>query len=227
MKKFHGLLYFPTAVLILTGCAHVPFEPVQLSSVDGLDVQQVLTDFKNKLPDHFSILESAVVKYRTREMTALGYSEVNEAENSLAVAGVSPVGVKIFEVKAAGEDLKYSFSFPQIKKNMDQNKIAGAVAENVHDIYFGRVPAPGAESFKSRGRIGYRQSSGKGMLEFFFGGPDSNLIEKRYSEGKRKIWRVRYFEYRKKDSKIYPSKIFFEQHQWKYKLTLRLKEILP
>ena len=223
MKKLLGSLFL---ALVLSGCAGVPFEPVHLSSVQGLNTQEVLQDFKAKLADHFSVLESAVLHYRGREMTLLGYSEVDEKADAFAVAGVTPVGVKLFEVKMAKGDLKYSFAFPQMKKNADPQKIAEALAADIRRIYLGRIPAAGTQVVRLKDRICYRQASGKGTLEFIFGGPGTYLIEKRYWEGRHKIWRVRYFEYKASGAKIYPSKIFFEHQDWKYKVTLRLKEIL-
>lgn len=224
MKKYMCRLFL--ACFVLSGCAGIPFEPVQLSSVENLDVRIVRNNFEEKLATQFSVVESAVINYRGREMTALGYSEVDEKEDSLAVAGVTPVGVKLFEVKAVKGDLKYSFSFPQIKKSVDHQKIAEAVAEDIRRIYMGRLPSAEAEVFKLKDRICYRQPSGKGELEFFFGGNENVLLEKRYKEGRRQIWSVRYFEYRDQNSKIYPSKIFFKHNARKYKVTLRLKEIL-
>ncbi len=214
------------AALFLSGCARIPFEPVALSPVAGLDAAQVRNNFEMQSVNRFSVLESAAIRFRGREIIALGYSEVNEPEDTLAVAGVTPVGVKLFEVKVVKDDLKYSFSFPRLKNSKDPEEIAKAIAEDIRRIYLGRNPSVDAEVFKQQDRIGYRQAEGKGMLEFYFGGPESGLLEKRYVEGKREIWKVRYFEYLHKDSKIYPSKIFFENLQRKYKVTLRLKEVL-
>jgi hypothetical protein len=220
-----GFLFFLLAGW-LSGCAGIPFEPVRLSTVTALDPAAVRESFKGELPGHFSVLESAVIHYRGHDFTALGYSEADESSQTLAVAGVTPLGVKLFEVKEMQGQLTYSFSLPQLKKKIDPQAVAEAVAGDVRNIYFDRVPAQDAEVFKRKDRISFRQLSGKGRLEFFFGGPGTRLIEKRYSEGGRKVWTVRYFDYRTENSKIYPSKIFFEQHLRNYNLTLRLKEIL-
>jgi len=225
MKMNQGAMFF-FAGLLLGGCASVPFEPVKLSSVESLDARAVVTNFKEKLANHFSILESVVIHYRGRELTALGYSEVDEKANAAAVAGVTPLGVKLFEVKAVKDDLKYSFSLPQIKNEMDHEKIAKAVADDVRRIYLGRVPLVDATVLMLKDKVCYRQASGKGVLEFYFGGPGNSLIEKRYREGRHTVWSVRYFEYQAQASKIYPSKIFYEQRDRKYTLALRLKEIL-
>lgn len=223
MKR--SVFYLFTGIL-LCGCASVPFEPVPLNSVAGLNAAEVRKSFRNNAAEHFSVLESVVIRYRGREMTALGYTEVNEASDMIAVAGVTPVGLKIFEVKSGQGDLKYSFSFPQIKKGMDQKKIAEAIAEDIRRIYLGRVPLPQAEVFKIKDKIFYHQPSGNGFMEFDFGGPGTRLIEKRFKEGKKIIWKVRYFDYLEKGGKDYPSKIYFENYGRKYKVTLRLKEIL-
>ncbi len=214
------------AGILLSGCAGIPFEPVRFSPVEGINPGIVRKDFEGRLAGKFEVLESAVVRYRYREFAALGYTEVDSQENSLGVAGFTPMGVKIFEIKSAGEKFEYAFSFPQIEKKIDPGKFAHGMAEDVRRIYLGRVPQASAEVVKAKDRIYYRQASGKGALEFVFGGPEMALVEKRYREGRRELWRVRYFEYRAKGSKIYPSKIFFENRVRKYSLALRLKEIL-
>lgn len=226
MKRSAGIVYLLAGV-VLAGCAGAPFEPVKLISVRELEPDAVRQNFKNRLPDKFEVVESAVVTYRGHEMaTALGYTEVNEKENSLALAGFSLAGAKLFEVKSAGSEVESSFSLPMLPKKADLQIVGRAAAEDVRRIYMDRLPRETAEVRKAKKKIYYRQPSGKGMLEFVFGGPGEVLIGKHYREGRRKIWSVRYFEYREKDSRIYPSKIFFENHQRKYEIALRLKEIL-
>ena len=167
-----------------------------------------------------------VVGVPTRRATPCAAGPQVVAVDVVGFAGVTPVGMKLFEVKSTQGDLKYSFSFPQLKKNMNQKKIAEAVADDIRHIYFGRIPAPGVEVVYLKDRIRYRQPFGKGRLEFIFGGPETRLIEKSYKEGWRKIWKVRYFDYRVVNATIYPSQIYFENKKRKYKVTLRLKEII-
>lgn len=215
------------ALIVMNGCASAPFEPVKLISVRDLDPGAVLKTFKTDLPEKFEIVESAVVTYRGRELaSALGYTEVNEKEDSLALAGFTLSGMKLFEVKAAGTEVESSFSIPMLDKKVDLDTLAQAVAEDVRRIYMKRSPGPNAEIRKSKNSIIYREASGRGVLEFVFGGAGWALIEKNYREGRRKLWSVRYFDYSRKASKMYPNKVYFENHQRKYTVALRLKEIL-
>lgn len=225
MKKNIQTLLF-LAGFLWSGCAALPFEPVRLGPVDGLDPARVREDFREKLADPFEVVESVIFTYGRRKITALGHSQVNAEEKTLAVAGMTPLGAKVFEIKSAGDKVESSFSIPEMEKKVDREKMAQAMAEDVRRVYFTRIPAEEAEVFKSKGRIYYRQAAGPGKLEFIFGGPQAALIEKSYEEGGRKLWRVRYFEYRTEGSRIYPSKIFYENPVGKYSLALRLKEIL-
>ena len=206
MNLCAAAVFFLTAA-VLNGCASLPFEPVELSPVSQLDPNEVRRNFKDRLTDKFEIVETAVLNYRGHEIISLGYSEIDEKNDSLAVAGFTPLGVKIFEMKAAGDKAEGTFSIPQPGKTADPGKAAAAMAEDVRRIYLGRVPGDEAQAFKAKDKIHYRQVSGQGELEFIFGGPDTALIEKHYRTDGRKIWTVRYFEYTYKDSKMYPSKV--------------------
>ena len=78
---------------------------------------------------------------------------------------------------------------------------------------------------KERYRILFRQQAEDGEIEYVFGGADGVLVEKRYYEEGRRIWSVSYHEYRRESGKLYPAGIILENHQRRYRLVVRLREI--
>ena len=224
MKKRAG--FYVLAAVLMAGCAGMPFKPVKFSRVDALEPKSVLENFKKRLPEQFEIIESVVFKYRRREISALGYTRVDEKEKTFATAGLTPMGVKVFELKATGNKLESSFTLPsEVEKKINREKMAQAMTGDFHRVYFDRIPGVNAAVTKTKDRIYFREPSGDGILESVFGGPDKALVQKRFLKEGREIWKVRYFEYRLKNSKIYPGGIFYENRRGKYKITLRLKEI--
>ena len=70
-----------------------------------------------------------------------------------------------------------------------------------------------------------RQRAGEGVIEFVFAGSEGVLVEKRYIEGGGRIWSVSYYEYRRKNGKLYPDGIILDHHRYGYRLVVRLREI--
>ena len=224
MKKFAVVL----VALGLIGCARAPFKTPSFGSVSHLDPAIVVEKFRDQLPQQFEISESVVFNYRGHKMTGLGYSKATPAAHSFVLAGVTPVGIKMFELKQLDKKLEYDFSLPQdVQSKIVPEKAAKAMADDFRRIYFDRVPEAQASIEKKKDRIIYRISEEGGMLEYIFGGIQERLVEKRFVKKRKKIWRVRYFVYQKKGGKIYPSAVFYQNHEAHYSIKLKLREILP
>lgn len=213
-------------VFLLCGCAGLPFEPVPLVPVQDWNPVQVRSEFEQKLAGDFKTSEAGIFKYKGREFSVLSYTRVSSRDKTVSAAGLTPLGVKLFEITAGTDGVKdYSFSIPQIKNKIDPARMASAMAEDVWRIYMARIPASGSEIQIEKDRILFRSKRTDGALEYVFGGENGVLLEKSFKKGRRKIWSVRYFEYRAQGGKIYASKIIYENLQRHYTLILNLKEI--
>lgn len=223
MKKNAGILFL---MVLLSGCASVPFKAVPLSRVEKWDPQAVRQNFKNRIAEKYEVTESGQFQYGRRKFSLLAYTRADEAADTIASAGFTPVGMKVFELKTEGDKTESSFSLPtQVEKKVDLRKMEAAMAEDMRRVYFERVPPGNAVVSKKKDRIVYEAPSGPGTVQWVFGGPDQALIEKNYHENGKEIWRGRYFSYQTKDGKLYPDRVYYENFSRKYKLTLRLKEI--
>jgi hypothetical protein len=219
MKKIFSAL----VLILLSGCASAPFKTIEFRPVDALEPQAVRDRFESRLPVEFGITESVVFEYRRKKITALGYTRINSADGFIAAAGFTPAGIKIFELKQVKDRLDYEFSFPpDLEKKIDREKTARVMAEDIWRVYFNRVPGKKAVPVKAKDRIYFKEPLGTGSVEFVFGGADEALVEKRFLQGKKELWRVQYFEYTSKGGKLFPSAVYYENHQGKYKFALSL-----
>lgn len=217
---------FLFSVFWLAGCANrPPFEPIQFTSVAEIEPRKAVEAFEAHLLKSFDVVESAVLTYRGREFMVLGYSSIDEAAEKIAVAGFSPTGAKLFELKKSGKMTQYVFNFPP-DPQADAYEMANGMLTDIENIYLNRVPEMDSEMTKKKDRILFRQPSEGGTLEFVFGGPEEALVQKRFYKKGKELWRVRYHDYLWKDSKLFPSQVYFENYQRKYSVALRLKDVL-
>ncbi|MCR4288697.1 MAG: DUF3261 domain-containing protein [Candidatus Scalindua sp.] len=224
--KIHLRIIWPFLLVFFSACAKSPFEKVDFKSVAHLEPNRVRENFEKLLPSSFEVIESAVYIYKGLQIAVISYTRVNEKEDTVEIIGFNPLGLKLVQVQTSGAQVKYSFNIPQIKKRLDEETLAEAIAEDIRRIYFGRVPPANAYAHKEKGKIVVEQKKGEDKIEWVFGGPDNRLYQKHYFRGKREAWSVRYFEYEVNGGYLYPCKIFLENYDHKYKLVLRLKEIL-
>lgn len=208
----------------MLGCAHVPFQSVPYVSVAGKDPVSVRMSFEGKLPEEWKTVESAVFSYRWREFVALGYTKVNRINKTFSLIGMSPAGMKLFDVNGDAVGAKCSFVVDEFTKHGD---FCSAVAADIRRVYFNRIPAPDAAVRMEKKQIVYREVKTDGVTEYVFAGEEPVLVEKRFLKGSHQVWRVRYYEYQTQDGKLFPKGIIFEHRDYKYRLTLRLKELLP
>jgi hypothetical protein len=214
-------------VIILTificGCSSVPFRHLDYLPLDGIDPQALRSDFSEKLPQEFELLNSAIFSYAHFHFSALGITRVDTPKKVLNVVGFSHLGIMLFELnldKNGKVDCKYAL--PEFTKRGD---FASAVLNDIKKIYFDRVPSSSAEVKQEKYKVVYRERIKDAVTEYVFAGEGRFLAEKNYYEKRRKIWSVLYYEYAFRDGKIYPQAIMLRHHKYGYKLIIRLKEI--
>lgn len=225
MRKLPVLL---TLVCIgLSACKILPFEPVKFESVRHLDPEVVRDSFNVAMPEQFEILDSSVFRIYGRKFSALGATSIDLVNGNFTVAGLSPMGLKLFEVSGTekGEDIKAYFA-PHVLKNPDSRQsFSQAIASNIAHIYMNRVPQKDARVRKESDQIVFQQDEEQGVLEFIFAGKDVLLVEKRFKRSGRIVWCVRYYEYKLRDGKWYPGGVVLRHFRPSYSLTLQLQEI--
>jgi len=208
-------------LLFTIGCGSVPFHETALVPLGSGDPRDVVERFRAGIPDSFELLNTVVFEYNGRTFTAIGTSRINRADRVFKVAGMNPMGIKLFELSGDQNSVTSNYSISDFSKYGD---LASAVGNDIRRIYFDLVPGPEARSWKRKYTQIFRQPSDSGYLEYVFAGRDGDLIEKRYYEEDGIVWKASYYEYRDQDGKRWPQGIVFIHYTNRYRLIVRQKE---
>ncbi|MBU0477905.1 hypothetical protein KKC91_05000 [bacterium] len=216
------LLFAGLVGLCSTGCSSVPFKKVQYVSVSKVQPAAIREQFASTLPRKFKIVSTIVFQYRRHKFSAIGYTDIDSLQKLFKIVCLNHAGIKLFELAGNDNSVECKFAFEGASF---PGNFAQAVADDIRRIYFDSIPDPEAKIYKKKKKIVFRQPSETGVMEYIFAGADNLLVEKRYYKGWRRIWSVFYYEYRRKNGKLYPSGIMLRHHKYNYQLTVRLKEI--
>ncbi|MEW5804645.1 MAG: DUF3261 domain-containing protein [bacterium] len=211
-------------LLLQNGCGpgRIPFQTVSYVPFEGVDPGTVRERFARLIPDTFQVVDTIVFTYGRHTFSAIGYTALDSRQKAFTVAGMNPMGVKLFELAADKKSVECRFALEEFTRH---GNFAQAVADDIRRIYFDRVPVPEARVKKEKYRIIFSQPDEEGTIEYIFAGADSLLVEKRCCKQNRRLWSISYYEYQQKDGKLYPGGIIFNHHQRHYQFIVRLKEI--
>jgi hypothetical protein len=209
--------------IFIAGCSTVPFQETRLVTLESEDPWNMVEHFQKSVPASFQLLTSVVFEYNSRKFYGIGTVQVNRSSGVFRVAGMNPMGVKLFELSGDRQSVTSQYTIADFSRYGD---IAAAVGNDIRRIYFDLVPGPEASIWKRRYKLIFRQPSGPGFLEYVFAGTGGDLIEKSYYDEGGIAWKTSYYEYHEQDGKRWPQGIVFIHYQYGYRLTIRQKEIL-
>ncbi|MCD6328020.1 DUF3261 domain-containing protein [bacterium] len=221
MRRAIALTMF-TLFLGLAGCSRVPFERVKYVSVKGDSPTDIREQFAEDLHNEQYLTCSIVFRFGFRAYAALGLLAVNDEQKTFTAVGLSPVGLKLFELAGNADAIDSSFAIEQFSRmpNWAQN-----IAGDIRAIYFDRVPPTSAQVKKSRNRVTFVSKDEARTLEYVFAGPHKALVRKRCFEDGRLVRTIHYREYTRRNGKLYPDGILLKNHRGCYSLIIRLKEV--
>jgi hypothetical protein len=209
-------------VLFIAGCASIPFEKTLDARVANVDPAVAVQQFRESSPDTFRMLQTITFQFGPMIFSGLGFADIKRDDEAFSVVCMNHMGVKLFEVYGNREGINAPFVMDELKRG---GNIAVAVGEDIKRIYFNLLPSAGAAIEKEKYRILFRQPSGRGIMEYSFGGIGYSLVEKNYYEDNIPVWRVSYYEYKDNNGKLYAGGIVMDNFRYSYRLIIRLKEI--
>lgn len=209
-------------LLCLAGCSGIPFKKASPVSMENVDPESVKEQFALMLPEKFQIINTIVFEYKGQVISFIGYSNVDTKEKIFTVAGLNPVGIKLFELTGEKDKTELKFAIEDFTK---KGNFAEAVGGDIRKIFFDRLPETGAKAYKKKNEIVFTQNDGDATIEFIFAGQENFLIEKRRLVDNNTVWSVNYYEYINKNGKLHPSGIILKNYKYSYRLILRLKEV--
>jgi hypothetical protein len=214
-----GLLF---VLVLIAGCTSLPFHETPLVSLDKADPSAMVERFRTDSPEELQLLNTIVFEYRWRKFSALGVVAVNIEDRTFTLACINQMGVNLFELTGNKDGVTTVFVMPEFTK---QGDFGAAVGEDIKRIYFDLLPSPDAKIKRGKYRIIFRQSSGPGIIEYVFAGPEGTLIEKNYYEDGVAVWSISYYEYTRHKGKLYPTGTILTNIKFGYRLIVKLKEI--
>jgi hypothetical protein len=220
MKKFLALCI---VIILGPGCSSIPFKETEKAALRTADPRAVVERFKAEIPDDFRLLSSIVFEYSRFTVSGIGYVDINVREQLYKVACLNYMGVKLFEFEGNKDGLISQYAIGPLAS---RGNIAEAVGTDIRRVYFDLIPSPEARITRKKHEVVFRQRSGWGALEFTYAGAEGILVKKTYIEDNRAVWRVSYYEYQRKNGKLYPLGIIFTNYRYGYRLVVRQKEIL-
>ncbi len=210
-------------LVIAGGCATVPFEPVSLPPIGDVTAEALRRSVAATAPQRFALLQSAVFEYRGHAMAAICITEIDVPQRSYSVVAMTPMGVKLFEVRGRDGRLEQSFVAPGLDAWGD---VAEAIAKDIQRVYLDSVPAADARTHVWRRQALFRDAVSEGRREYIVGGDPPVLIRKRLYDRQGAFWDVNYYEYTEYEGNQFAGGIVFANRRYGYRLVLRLKEIL-
>jgi hypothetical protein len=209
-------------LLLIAGCAGIPFKSAPVISMEKADPGLVKEQFSLMLPGRFQIISTIAFEYKGESISFIGYSDIDTKEKIFTVAGINQVGIKLFEITGNSDKTELKFAIEEFTK---KGNFTEAVAGDIRKIYFNRLPSDSSKVYKKKHEIVFVQDEPGAVIEFVFAGPGNLLVEKRCIVDNQAIWRINYYEYREKNGKLHPAGIILDNIKYGYKLIMRLKEI--
>jgi len=218
MKRFILALFL---MFFLTGCASVQFKKEPYVLIGDVDAGSLRENFSRKVALNFETLSTFTFFYRYQGFVGIGFTTVDEKDDTFAVACLNPAGIKLFEVKGSNDSHEKIFFHEQFMKHGDA---AGVVAEDIRKMYFRRIPSSDASVKKKKRKVIFTELFENGKMEYIFAGQDKYLVEKRYKKKGRKEWAVYYADYRENDGEVHPWRVLLKNHKYGYDLKVSTKE---
>ncbi|MEN7972732.1 MAG: hypothetical protein ABFR47_02735 [Verrucomicrobiota bacterium] len=221
MKRWLSFL----GLLLLTGCATVPFEPEPKADLRGVDAGEVVSGFDAAVGQRFELLQSVVFSFFGKGFTGLGYLSIDPESDAYALSCMTPAGITLFELRGEGDNVDALFMPPQLEKHGDH--IARSMGRDLKRIYFGWSPPDGAKVKRRKSRLVFKSKQDGETVKHLYSGSRHLLTEKRFSKGWRTRCVVRYYDYEEIDGRLYPRGIILYNKQFHYRMVLRLKTVYP
>ncbi len=223
MKR--SVIWVLAACAWCAGCATVPFPEPAPFSVEKEAWNGVPARFEARLAPAYEQVNAVVVRYRMREMAALGYVAVDRPARSFSVACLNPVGIKLFDVVCDHGRIEGRFVAPEIAER--GGDFAQAAGLDLMRAYFDWSPPAGTPHRIRNGRLVFAAEDETGRTEYRYAGADGRLVEKVRLEKGRVRWRVEYREYRQGEDGWIPSGIVVHNRQYGYRLVVSARETEP
>lgn len=209
-------------LLLMSACATVPFAPTELTPTTPRTAAELSARLWSSGSGSLMIRQSALFELEGMRIPIAGVMKLDLTSKSARLVGMNDMGVKLYDISVNAASSQAHFVIPDLARYPG---FAEAVAVSVRRIFLAPEPAPG--DMLQRTPTSYlltRKTAVEGTLSFTFGGAEAQLLEKLY-RGAAESWRVRYYQYRRQQGRIFPGGIVLDDNRAGYRLTLWIESV--
>jgi hypothetical protein len=221
MKAAALLMAFSCAWL--TGCATAPFPNPEPFSAAGVEPAAIPARFAERLAPRFEQVNAVVFRFWGREMAAMGMVSVDRPARSFAVACLTPIGVKLFDVVCEQGRIEGRVALPELEKR--GGNLAQAAGADLARAYFDWSPPEGSPHKMQKGRLVFSAKDATGTTDYCYAWGDGRLAEKIRRERGHVSWKVEYRAYQEKDEGLVPSGMVIANRHYGYRLVVSAREV--
>lgn len=209
-------------LLLAGGCAGVPFARTELTPTLPLSAAQLSGGIWSAGSGSLLIRQSALFELAGMRVPIAGVMKLDLAGKSARLVGMNDMGVKLYDISVDAASSQAHFVIPELARYPG---FAEAVAASVRRIFLAPHPSPDDALERTSERyLLTRESGAGGALRFSFGGADAQLLETS-CRGPAESWRVRYYQYQRRQGRLFPGGIVLDDDRANYRLTLWIESV--
>lgn len=204
-------------MLMMTACTTVPFKATELVQTTPRTAAELVGALWNSGTGSLMIRQSALFEFEGAQVPVTGVMKLDLAGKSARLVGMNDMGVKLYDISITETSSQANFIIPYLDIYPGFSE---AVAVSVRRIFLSPEPATDDSVERTSSTYLLTRERGDGTsIRFILGGTDLQLLEK-YCRGPAESWRVRYYQYQRRQGQLFPSGILLEDKRAGYSLTL-------
>jgi hypothetical protein len=213
-------------LIALTGCRTPGTPPAALPPQLAVAAGQARAQFAAALPDTFQRTDSVVIEFKPHwwwpaiRVTALGATDVDRAHDAFTAVGLTPMGVRLFDVSRRDGQVQAHFLTDRVPH---QEAVTKALSDDMARLYLNLIPSAEAKVHRERDTLVFREETAEIATEFVFAGQPAALVGKRCWEGRQRVCVIRFDEYEGAPTARLPARIVLDNLRYHYRVTIRLK----
>lgn len=210
-------LLLTALMLLTTACTTVPFVPTELVRTTPRSAAELSGGLWNSGRESLMIRQSALFEFEGARLPITGIMKLDLAAKGARLVGMNDMGVKLYDISVDTTSSQAHFIIPDLASYPGFSE---AVAVSVRRIFLAPEPAP--DDTVERTATSYlltRKRDDGVTIRFTLGGADAQILEKSW-RGPDESWRVRYYQYQRRQGQFFPGGILLEDDLAGYRLTL-------
>ena len=214
--------YLPGALLLLlAGCATVPFQPVELTPTAPRSAAELSAGLWSRGGAKLMLRHTALFEFQGMRVPVEAMLQLDPAAGEARLVGMNDMGVKLYDITVLPDASRANFIMPDLARYPG---FAEAVAVSVRRIFLAPEPKPGDRLRVTPKSYLLTREEGGATVNFTLGGPEAQLLEKS-SRGAAGAWRGRYYQYQRRDGRLFPGGIVLDDDRAGYRLTLWIESV--